>query len=109
MCTRVYRASNSIPPLPGMAIPRPNPQDDRGGFMKKLLAILALVIFSSGLALAQSPEPQTRDNSAARYDEPHRNWSWLGLLGLAGLAGLRRQKSETAQRFESRGVKVNTV
>jgi hypothetical protein len=27
----------------------------RGGFMKKLLAISALMIFSSGLALAQSP------------------------------------------------------
>jgi MYXO-CTERM domain-containing protein len=92
-----------------MAIRGPNPQDDRGGFMKKLLAISALMIFSSGLALAQSPEPQTRDNSAARYDEPHRNWSWLGLLGLAGLAGLRPRKSEAAQRFESRGVKVNTV
>jgi len=77
--------------------------------MKKLLAISALMIFSSGLALAQSPDPQTRDNSAARYDEPHRNWSWLGLLGLAGLAGLARRKSESAQRFEARGVNVKTV
>jgi MYXO-CTERM domain-containing protein len=92
-----------------MAIHRPTPQDDRGGFMKKLLAISALMIFSSGLALAQSPEPQTRDNSAARYDEPHRNWSWIGLLGLAGLAGLARRKSEAAERFESRGVKVGSV
>src|SRR5260221_8854016 len=75
VCTRVYRGSNPIPLLQGMAIRRPNPQDDRGGFMKKLLAISALMIFNSGLALAQSIEPQTRDNSAARYDEPHRNWS----------------------------------
>jgi len=92
-----------------MARAEANPQAVYGGFMKKLLAISVLMIFSSGLALAQSPEPQTRDNSPARYDEPHRNWGWLGLLGLAGLVGLRRQKSEVAQRFESRGVKVNTV
>jgi MYXO-CTERM domain-containing protein len=77
--------------------------------MKKFLAVSALVLSSSCLASAQSTEPQTRDNSATRYDESHRNWSWIGLLGLAGLAGLRRQKSETAQRFESRGVKVNAV
>ena len=77
--------------------------------MKKLLAISALMIFSSGLVLAQSPEPQTRDNSATRYDEPRHDWGWIGLLGLVGLAGLRPRKSEAAQRFESRGVKVNTV
>ena len=29
--TRVYRASNPIPPLPGMAIHRANPQDGQGG------------------------------------------------------------------------------
>ena len=77
--------------------------------MKKLLAVSALMIFSSGLALAQSPDSQTRDNSATRYDEPRHNWSWIGLLGLAGLAGLRPRKSESAERFESRGVKVKTV
>jgi len=77
--------------------------------MKKLLAISALMIFSSGLAFAQSPEPQTRDNSASRYDEPRHNYSWLGLLGLAGLAGLTRRKSESAQRFEARGVNVKSV
>lgn len=77
--------------------------------MNKLLVTSALIIFSSGLALAQSPEPQTRDNSAARYDEPRHNWSWIGLVGLAGLAGLRPRKSEAARGFESRGVKVKTV
>lgn len=77
--------------------------------MKKLLAVSTLMIFSSGLALAQSPEPQTRDNSAARYDgESRHDWGWLGLLGLVGLAGFARRKSETAERFESQGVKVNT-
>jgi MYXO-CTERM domain-containing protein len=80
-----------------------------GIVMRKLLAVSVLVLSSSCLASAQSTEPQTRDNTATRYDEPHRNFGWLGLLGLVGLVGLRRQKSEAAQRFESRGVKVNTV
>jgi len=93
MLTRVYRASNPIPPLPGMAIRRPNPQDDRGGFIK-ILVVSALVLSSSCLASAQSTEPQTRDNTATRYDEPHRNWGWLGLLGLAGLDGLERNRGE---------------
>jgi MYXO-CTERM domain-containing protein len=101
---RVYRASNSIPPLLGMAIRRAISQDGLGGFMKKFLVVSALVLSSSCLASAQSTEPQNRDNNATRYDEQHRNWSWLGLLGLAGLGGLARRKSETAQRFESRGV-----
>jgi MYXO-CTERM domain-containing protein len=77
--------------------------------MKKFLAISALVLSSSCLASAQSTEPQTRDNTATRYDEPRRNFGWLGLLGLAGLAGLGRRKSESAERFESRGVKVGSV
>ena len=77
--------------------------------MKKFLAVSALVLSSSCLASAQSTEPQTRDNTATRYDEPRHNWSWIGLLGLAGLAGLRPRKSESAQRFESRGVKVHTA
>ena len=51
----------------------------------------------------------TRDNTATRYDEPRHNWSWIGLLGLVGLAGLRPRKSESAQRFESRGVKVHST
>jgi MYXO-CTERM domain-containing protein len=76
--------------------------------MKKVLAVSALMVLSSSLAFAQSPEPQTRDNNAT-YDQPHRNWSWIGLLGLAGLAGLRPRKSEAAQRFESRGVNVKSV
>jgi MYXO-CTERM domain-containing protein len=92
-----------------MAIGLAISQDSQGGFMKKFLAVSALVLSSSCLASAQSTEPQTRDTTATRYDEPRHNWSWIGLLGLAGLAGLRRQKSETAQRFESRGVKVNAV
>ena len=66
--TRIYRASNPIPRLQGMAIGRRNPHDGRGG-----------------------------------------KFLWLGLLGLVGLVGLKRQKSETAQRFESRGVKVGSV
>jgi MYXO-CTERM domain-containing protein len=107
--TRLYRASNLIPLLLGMAIGLAISQDGQGGFMKKFLAVSALVLSSSCLASAQGTEPQTRDNTATRYDEPRHNWSWIGLLGLAGLAGLRRQKSETAQRFESRGVKVNAV
>jgi MYXO-CTERM domain-containing protein len=77
--------------------------------MKKFLAVSALVLSSSCLASAQNTEPQTRDTTATRYDEPRHNWTWIGLLGLAGLAGLRPRKSESAQRFESRGVKVNTV
>jgi MYXO-CTERM domain-containing protein len=80
--------------------------------MKKIFAITALVIFSSTLAFAQNAPPaRDTDNTATttRYDEPRHNLSWLGLLGLVGLVGLRRQKSETAQRFEARGVKVGTV
>jgi len=77
--------------------------------MKKFLAVSALVLSSSCLASAQSTEPQTRDNSATRYDASRHDWGWIGLLGLVGLAGLARRKSETAQRFESRGVKVNAV
>ena len=77
--------------------------------MKKFLAVSALALSSSGLASAQSLEPQSRDNTATPYDESRHNWSWIGLLGLAGLVGLRSRKSESAQRFESRGVKVNTV
>jgi MYXO-CTERM domain-containing protein len=76
---------------------------------EEVLSSIRLVLSSSCLASAQSTEPQSRDNTATRYDEPHRNWSWFGLLGLAGLAWLARRKSETAQRFESRGVKVNAV
>src|ERR1700730_12799451 len=100
--TRVYRTSKPIPPLLGMAIRRAISQDGLGGFMKKFLVVSALVLSSSCLASAQSTEPQNRDNNATRYDEQHRNWSWLGLLGLAGLGGLARRKSEIAQRFESR-------
>jgi MYXO-CTERM domain-containing protein len=77
--------------------------------MKKFLAVSALVLSSSCLAYAQSTEPQTRDNTTTRYDEPRHNFGWIGLVGLAGLAGLARRKSESAQRFESRGVKVNAV
>jgi len=79
--------------------------------MKKFFAVTALVLFSSTMAFAQSaPVARDTDNTATRYDEGHHNnWSWIGLLGLIGLAGLRRQKSESAQRFESRGVKVGTV
>ena len=79
--------------------------------MKKLFAVTALVIFSSTMAFAQSaPAARDTDNTGTRYDEPrHNNWSWIGVLGLAGLAGLRRQKSESVQRFESRGVKVGTI
>ena len=78
--------------------------------MKKSFAITALIIFSSTLAFAQSAPPQDTDNAATRNnDEPRHNWSWIGLLGLAGLAGLRPRKSEAAQGFESRGVKVNTL
>lgn len=78
--------------------------------MKKVFAVTALMIFSSTLAFAQSaPAARDTDNTATRYDEPRHNWSWIGLLGLAGLAGLRRQKSESVQRFEARGVKVGTV
>jgi MYXO-CTERM domain-containing protein len=93
-----------------MVIGRAISQDGQGGFMKKFLVVFALVLSSSCLASAQSVEPQSRDNTATRYDgESRRNWSWIGLLGLAGLAGLARRKSETAQRFESRGVKVGSV
>ena len=78
--------------------------------MKKFFAITALIIFSSTLALAQSAPPPDSDNTATRYsDEQRHNWGWIGLLGLAGLAGLARRRSESAERFESRGVKVNTV
>jgi MYXO-CTERM domain-containing protein len=77
--------------------------------MNKFLVVSALVLSSSCLASAQSTEPQSRDNAATRYDEPRHNWSWIGLLGLAGLAGLRPRKSESAERFESRGVKVKAV
>jgi len=77
--------------------------------MKKFLVVSALVLSSSCLASAQGTEPQSRDNTATRYDEPRHNWSWIGLLGLAGLAGLRPRKSESTQRFESRGVKVGSV
>jgi hypothetical protein len=77
--------------------------------MKKFLAVSALVLGLSCVVSAQSSEPPTRDNSAARYDEPRHNWGWLGLLGLAGLAGLRPAKNEAAQRFEARGVNVKSV
>jgi MYXO-CTERM domain-containing protein len=79
--------------------------------MKKFVAVTALMIFSSTVAFAQTSPPPRDDNAATttRYDEPHRNWGWIGLLGLLGLVGLRRPKSEAAQRFEGRGVKVNTV
>jgi MYXO-CTERM domain-containing protein len=78
--------------------------------MKKFFAVTALVIFSSTVAFAQSTPPRDPDNTATHYnDEPRHNWGWIGLLGLAGLVGLRSRKSEAAQRFESRGVKVNTV
>jgi MYXO-CTERM domain-containing protein len=79
--------------------------------MKKFFATTALVIFSSTLAFAQSaPTARDTDNTATRYnEEPRHNWSWIGLLGLAGLAGLRPRKSESAERFESRGVKVKAV
>ena len=76
--------------------------------MKKFLVISALVLSSSCLASAQSTEPQTRDNTAT-HDGSRHDWGWLGLLGLVGLGGFARRKSETAERFESRGVKVNTV
>ena len=107
---RLYRTSNSIPRLCGMAIRRADSQDDRGGFMKKFLVVSALVLSSSCFASAESAPQRDPDNTASRNnDEPRRNFGWLGLLGLAGLIGLRRTKSEAAQRFESRGVKVNTV
>lgn len=80
--------------------------------MKQVLAITALVIFSSTLAFAQSAPPaRDTDNTTTttRYDEPRHNFGWLGLFGLVGLVGLRRQKSETAQRFEARGVKVGSA
>jgi MYXO-CTERM domain-containing protein len=78
--------------------------------MKKFLAVSALVLSSSCLAFAQSVPPRDPDNTATRNNgEPRHNWSWIGLLGLAGLAGLRPRKSEAAQRFESRGVKVHTT
>jgi MYXO-CTERM domain-containing protein len=80
--------------------------------MKQFFAVTALMIFSSTVAFAQSAPPaRDTDNTATttRYEQPRHNFGWLGLLGLAGLVGLRRQKSEAAQRFESRGVKVNTV
>jgi MYXO-CTERM domain-containing protein len=82
---------------------------EEGVFMRKFLAVSALVLSSSCLASAQSIEPQSRDNTATRYDEPRHDWGWIGLLGLIGLGGFARRKSETAQRFESRGVKVNAV
>ena len=74
--------------------------------MKKFLAVSALALSSSCLASAQSLEPQSRDNTATRYDESRHDWGWLGLLGLVGLGGFARRKSETAERFESRGVNV---
>jgi hypothetical protein len=76
--------------------------------MKKILAVSALMVFSSSVAFAQSSEPQTRDNNAT-YDDRRHDWGWIGLLGLAGLAGLLPRKSEAAQRFESRGVNVKSV
>jgi MYXO-CTERM domain-containing protein len=93
-----------------MAIRRADSQDDRGGFMKKFLVVSALVLSSSCFASAESAPQRDPDNTATRNnDEPRHNFGWLGLLGLAGLIGLRRTKSEAAQRFESRGVKVKTV
>jgi MYXO-CTERM domain-containing protein len=89
-----------------MAIARAISQDGQGGFMKKFLVVSALVLSSSVLAFAQSPEPQSRDNTATHYDGSRHDWGWLGLLGLVGLAGFARRKSETAERFESRGVNV---
>jgi MYXO-CTERM domain-containing protein len=78
--------------------------------MKKFLVVCTLVLGSSCLAYAQSASPRDADNTATRNnDEPRHNWSWIGLLGLAGLAGLRPRKSEAAERFESRGVKVHTT
>ena len=78
--------------------------------MKKLLAVTALMIFSSTLAFAQtSPSPRDDNATTTGSDEPHRNWSWLGLIGLAGLAGLRRPKTEAARSFEGRGVNVKAV
>ena len=62
---------------------------EQGGFMKMFLAISALVLTSSCLASAQSTEPQSRDNNAAHYDEPRRNFGWLGLLGPVGLVGFK--------------------
>ena len=68
--------------------------------MKMLLAMFAVCVLASGMAIAQSnaqssnsadpnraaapPVSQTDDN-APRRDH---NWGWIGLLGLAGLAGL---------------------
>ena len=81
--------------------------------MKKFLAISALIVSSSTMALAQStPQPTTTDpnTSTTRTDgERHHSWGWLGLIGLVGLAGLRRPKSEFERNMESRGVKVETV
>ena len=80
--------------------------------MKKLLAVSALMVFSSTLALAQSTPPTATDpnTSTTRYDgERRQNLGWLGLLGLLGMAGMRRPKSEFQRNMESKGIRTETV
>jgi hypothetical protein len=73
--------------------------------MKKFLVVSALVLSSRCLASAQSTEPQTRDNTATRYDEPHHNFGWLGLLGLVGLVGFVVRKAKPRKDSNHAGSK----
>jgi len=73
--------------------------------MKTLLAIFAVCVLVSGMAIAQSNAQSSDANNSIRATSPpvaqtddtaprrDHNWGWIGLLGLAGLAGLGGRRS----------------
>ena len=59
------------------------------------LPVAAQTTTGSTTTTTPSTASTARDNTAARSDDDHRDWGWLGLLGLAGLLGLRRRDGNT--------------
>jgi MYXO-CTERM domain-containing protein len=79
--------------------------------MKFILGILTVLLFTGGLAIAQTQPVSiaSDDNVTKSDDREHHNFGWIGLIGLAGLAGLRRAKSEDVRRLEATGINVKSV